>query len=78
MVTEISHWLDDEAYAKARGQASLQIGEILSVFNLYGLGVLIPGAQEEILEIMEDFSVRTRGDKDQPIRLKSRRNPRRE
>ena len=69
-------WLEEEDWAKASGQFKLQVGEILSVFNLYGMGALIPGAQEEILEVAYDFSKRVRGDKDQPIRVKNRRNPR--
>ncbi len=70
------HWLEGLDWEKASGQLKLQVGEILSVFNLYGMGPLIPGAQEEIMEVAYDFSKRVRGDKDQPIRVKNRRNPR--
>ena len=70
------HWLEGDDWDKASGQFKLQVGEILSVFDLYGMGALIPGAQEEILEVAYDFSKRVRGDKDQPIRVKNRRNPR--
>lgn len=71
------YWLSDEEFAKALGQFKLQVGEILNVFDLYGMGALIVGAIEEISEVAIDFSKRCRGDKDQPIRIKNRRNPRR-
>lgn len=70
------HWLPDEKYQKAEGQLRLQVGEILSVFDMYGLGAYITGAQEEIVEVAIDFSKRLRGEEDQPIRVKNRRNPR--
>ena len=71
------HWLDDESWNKAIGQWRLQAGEILNVFDLYGQGALIPGALGELEEITIDFSKRVRGDRNQPIRVKNRRNPRR-
>ena len=70
------NWLEGEEWDKAVGQLRLQLGEILSVFDIYGLSVLIPGAVEEIIEVAFDFSKRVRGEKDQPIRVKRRRNPR--
>lgn len=70
------HWLEKADWDKATGQLRLQVGEILSVFNIYGLHDLIPGALEEIIEVAFDFSKRVRGEKDQPIRVKRRRNPR--
>ena len=69
-------WLDDAKFKKAEGQLRLQVGEILSVFNIYGLDILVPGAIEEIVEVAIDFSKRVRGEDDQPIRVKSKRNPR--
>ena len=69
-------WLSQEEFDKATGQLRLQVGEILSVFDIYGLAPLIPGAVEEIIEVAFDFSKRVRGEKDQPIRVKKRRNPR--
>jgi len=71
------HWLPEDKWAKAIGQWRLHAGEILSVFNLYGMGDYIPGALGELEEITIDFSKRVRGDKDQPIRVKNRRNARR-
>lgn len=62
-------------YDKAKGQLKLQIGEVLSVFRMYGLQESIPGAIEEIIELCEQFGQRVRG-KDVPIGLKTRRNPR--
>ena len=69
-------WLSQEEFDKATGQLRLQVAEILSVFHIYGLHDLIPGAVEEIIEVAFDFSKRVRGEKDQPIRVKKRRNPR--
>lgn len=71
------HWLPEDEYNKAIGQWRLQAGEILSVFNMYDLGVFIGGALAELEEITIDFSKRVRGEKNQPIRVKNRRNPRR-
>ena len=71
-------WLEQPKFDKAIGQLRLQVGEILSVFSIYGLQDYIPGAIEEIVEVAIDFSKRVRGEDDQPIRVKNRRNPRRE
>ena len=71
-------WLEQKDFEKAVGQLRLQLGEIMSVFNVYGLNSLVPGAVEEQIEVAIDFSKRCRGDKDQPIRVKNRRNPRRD
>lgn len=71
------YWLPEDDFKKARGQLQLQIGEILSVFDMYGMGAYITGAVEELIEVAEDFSKRVRGDKDQPIRVKKKRNARR-
>lgn len=70
------YWLDEQSFQKAKGQLRLQVGEILSVFNIYGLDTLVPGAIEEILEVADDYSKRLRGEADQPIRIKKRRNAR--
>jgi len=70
-------WLEQQDFDKAIGQWRLQAGEILNVFNMYDLGVFIKGAILELEEITIDFSKRCRGEKDQPIRVKNRRNPRR-
>ncbi len=65
-------WLSEPDYLKAKGQLRLQVGEILSVFNMYGMGDYIPGAIEEILEVADDYSKRLRGEANQPIRAKKR------
>ena len=70
------HWLPDDKYKKAEGQLRLQVGEILSVFNMYGMGAFLGGAIEEIVEVAIDFSKRVRGEDNQPIRVKNKRNPR--
>ena len=74
-MTDIT-WLPNDEFRKAEGQMRLQLGEILSCFNIYGLDALVPGAIEKITEVAIDFSKRVRGDREQPIRVKKRRNPR--
>ena len=73
----MEHWLDNDSYDKALGQARLQLGEIMSVFNMYGHDIFIKGAVEECIKVCEDFGMRVRG-KDHPIGLKphERVNPR--
>ena len=71
------YWLSDEDYAKAIGQWRLQVGEILSVFNMYGMGEDIKGAMGELEEVTIDLTRRIRGEKDHPIKLEKRRNTRR-
>ena len=71
------NWLAQEAFDKAKGQLRLQVGEILSVFNMYGMGDYVSGAIEEILEVADDYSKRLRGEVNQPIRVKKKRNTRR-
>ncbi len=70
-------WLDDESFAKAKGQLRLQLNDVFNPFNELGHHVYIPGAIEEILELADDYSKRLRGEVNQPIRVKKRRNTRR-
>ena len=69
------YWLPEPDYRKAVGQLRLQILAALSYSDIYGLGIFIPGATDEIVEVCEQFSKRTRG-ADVPIRAKKRRNHR--
>ena len=61
--------LDDESYTKAVGQYKLAVGAVLSIFDMYGMGIYIKGAQDEIVQLAEDFGQRIRGDLDKPISL---------
>ena len=61
--------LDDESYIKAVGQFKLAVGAVLSIFDMYGQGIYIKGAQDEIVQLAEDFGQRIRGDLDKPISL---------
>ena len=72
------HWLPDDKYKKAEGQLRGALRDIMSCFNELGHHLYIPGAIEEIVEVAIDFSKRVRGEDDQPIRVKNKRNPRRE
>ena len=67
--------ISEPAYQKAKGQFKMAVGEVLSVFDLYGMNVYFTGAIEEIVELAEQFGKRVR-DHDVPIQLKKRRNPR--
>lgn len=76
------HWLDEQSFKKAIGQWRLQAGEILSSFRAKALenprdGECLVGALSELEEVTIDLSKRVRGEKDQPIRVKNRRNTRR-
>jgi hypothetical protein len=68
-MTKVKHWLPDDEYKKAIGQFGMQIGALLTEnFDLYGMGIYIPGAQTEIIKLAEDFGLRIRGE-DKPISL---------
>ena len=67
--------ISEANYQKAKGQFKMAVGEVLSVFDLYGMNVYFAGAIEEIVELAEQFGRRVRG-ADIPIQLKKRRNPR--
>jgi len=60
--------LSDEDYAKAVGQFRLAVGAVLQPFDMYGMGVFIKGAQDEIVKLAEDFGLRVRG-YDKPISI---------
>lgn len=60
--------LNDEDYAKAVGQLRLAVGAVLATFNMYGMNAYIAGAQEEIIQLAEDFGQRIRGI-DKPISI---------
>ena len=61
--------LSQDDYDKAVGQLRLAIGGILSVFNIYGMGVHIGDVQNEIVKLAEDYGQRIRGELDKPISL---------
>jgi hypothetical protein len=60
--------LSDSDYAKAIGQFRLAVGAVLGAFDMYGMGVFIKGAQDEIVKLAEDFGLRVRGF-DKPISI---------
>ena len=67
--------IEQTKYDKAIGQWRLAVGEILSVFNMYGLDIYIPGAKEELEEVTIQLTKRLRN-ADVPITLKRKRNVR--
>ena len=60
--------LGDEDYGKAVGMFRMAVGAILQVFDMYGMGAYIGGAQTEIVKLAEDFGLAVRG-VDKPISL---------
>lgn len=60
--------LNDKDYAKAVGQFRLAVGVVLGIFSMYGMNVYIAGAQDEIVQLAEDFGQRVRGI-DKPISI---------
>ncbi len=54
-------WLDEDSWNKLVGQFKLHVAETLGCFNLYGMGDLIPGAVEEIVELFIDGTQKVRG-----------------
>lgn len=65
----MDEWIPEEEYKKAKGQLRLQLSGVFEPFNLYGMGIYIPGAIDEVIELVEQFGKRIRG-KDVPIILK--------
>lgn len=68
-------WLDDEEYHKALGQLRMVIANYLSAFDGYGLGQYITPVTEAILDAVNNFGMRIRGD-DRPIVANHRIIPR--
>lgn len=60
--------LDEKEYAEAIGQLRFAVGRVLYAFDMYGMGIFILGAQNEIVQLCEDFGQRIRG-VDKPISL---------
>jgi len=60
-------WLDDEHFAKARGQLSMKVNALLNVFDCYGMGIYITPIADQIIDLAIDFSMRVRGDLDKQI-----------
>lgn len=55
------HWLSEESYEKAKGQLRLQLQGVFEPFDMYGQGIYIRMAVEEVLKLSEDFGLRIRG-----------------
>ena len=54
-------WVEQDEYDKIIGQARLGVGETLSCFDCYGMGVFLPGAVEEIMGEIEVALQKIRG-----------------
>uniref|UniRef100_A0A6M3J2A5 Uncharacterized protein n=1 Tax=viral metagenome TaxID=1070528 RepID=A0A6M3J2A5_9ZZZZ len=62
--------IPQEEYDKTWGQFRLQLNGVMEVFNLYGLGIHITQAIEEITALAEVACMRVRG-KDIPLTLEN-------
>ncbi len=62
------YWLEELQYKKAMGQMRMQVGVALEPLRLYGQGIIVDGAIDEIMKLAEDFGLRVRG-KDKPISI---------
>jgi len=60
--------LSDYDYMKAVGMFRMAVGAVLKVFDMYGMGIYIGGAQTEIIKLAEDFGLAVRGE-DKPISI---------
>ncbi len=69
------HWLTDEAYEKLEGSARLKVNGILGVFSMYGQQLLVPGAIEEIMQVMRWYGLQVRGVDKVPPRVGRTENP---
>ena len=79
------HWLLEEDYKKAlfhlRTNAEsvfdfLKVDDKIPIRYMYGTGVYVHGAVDEIIKLAEDFSLVTRGE-DKPISIERIRRKRR-
>lgn len=59
--------IPQDDYQKAGTQWSMQMTELLRVFDCYGLGVHIPEVVKKGLKITEQYGMRVRGKKNQMI-----------
>ena len=62
-------WLDEKLYNKGRFLTKGMIQDVLKVFDIYGMGVYIPGAVEELWKVCEDWGMYVRGDLDKPLSI---------
>jgi len=59
-------WLSDEEWAKLLFQTRGQLNAILNPLRIYGQGIYVDGAIEELLILFDKFGQRVRG-KDVPV-----------
>ena len=62
------HFLDELQYKKAMSQMRMQVGAVMEPLRLYGQGIIVDGAIEEVMKLVEDFGLRVRG-RDKPISI---------
>ena len=54
-------WVEQDEYDKIVGQFRLSVGETLGCFDMYAMGVFIPGAVDEIAGELEAALQKIRG-----------------
>ena len=70
------HKIPEDTYKKLRFQAKGQMLEALKVFDMYGLGLYIPDAVENLMTVAELFCENVRGD-EKPITVEMVKHRRR-
>jgi hypothetical protein len=55
-------WLEDELYQEYIGEFKRKVGQLMGVFNCYGLDVFFPGFLNQVVHAAEDLCMKIRGD----------------
>lgn len=55
------HWLPDDEYQRAVRELLSAVGQLLKIFDGYGMGTYIPEVSHQIVGVCEKFALRVRG-----------------
>jgi hypothetical protein len=72
---DYAYWLPEEEYQKLIGQTRNQLHGVFYPLRIYGQGVYCDGAEDEVMQLFEEFGKKIRG-RDVPLVIKKIRNPR--
>ena len=62
-------WLDDNSYAKLKGQTKMLVSNVMHDFRSYGMSPMVDGAIDTLMDIVEQSWQKVRG-KDIPYTVK--------